>query len=192
MAIDTDSGLRKSPFRLKPGAFVELNTFYDSQLEYATSLLTRPTTSCISLAILSLSCAQSFLTLSIKARIFLCISSGVKPSCPIAMRTTPNLSLYSLPPTRSLTEAPTSLTTVPSFALGMRPLGPSIRATPALLSACNESTWQMSLSNSILPSLTASKMTWSPAITAPDCCACLACLELGGHITAMRSAVLTG
>jgi hypothetical protein len=51
------------PFRGKPGEFVELNT-----------------TSAKSLLILSLKCAISFLTASIKALIFLCISSGVNPN----------------------------------------------------------------------------------------------------------------
>lgn len=66
-------------------------------------------------------------------------SSGEKTSCPIANRITPTLSRYSAPPIISRIVPDISLTIVPVFALGINPLGPSIRPSPALLSFCTES-----------------------------------------------------
>lgn len=149
------------------------------------------TTSCISLLIRSLNTAKSFFTSPMNAFIFLCISSGVKPSWPTAHRITPNFSLYSLPPANPFTVPATSFVIVPNFALGMRPFGPRILPKPAWLSFCAESTWHRHLSNSIRPSLTASKTTSSPTRDAPAFIACADIGESGGQMTQMRRELST-
>jgi putative hemolysin len=165
---------RNSPFRVNPGPCVELKT-----------------TSANSLLILSLICVVSFLMASIKALIFRCSCSGVNPSCPIAIRTTPSRSLYSAPFTSSATAVLTFFTTVPIFALGINCLGPRILPNPALFILASESVWQMQRSNSICPSFIDSKTSSSPTKTAPAALATSACLESGGQITQIRRSVAT-
>ena len=71
-------GLLISPVKLIPGPFVLLST-----------------TSWISFAVRSERPAMSFFSASMNALMFLCTSSGVKPSCPTDILITPILSLYS-------------------------------------------------------------------------------------------------
>lgn len=83
-----------SPFKLNPGARVELRTC--SQLVYTIEPLREQellTTSAISLEIWSLNPLASFLTCAMKVRILVRSSSGVNRSCPTGIRTTPSLSL---------------------------------------------------------------------------------------------------
>ncbi len=190
--VGGEVGLLKSPFRLKPGAFVELRTCCTISQPHTTDGADQLTTSCTSLLILSLNWAMSFFTFSTKALIFRCISSGVKPSWPTAILTTPILSLYSLPPIISRTVPATSFTTVPSLTLGSRPFGPNTLPSPALFSFWIESTWHMHLSNSIRPSLTASKTVSSPTTEAPALMAAFAIAESGGQMTQIRIEVFTG
>ena len=150
-----------------------------------------PTTSWISFDTRSCNCEMSFFNASMNDLMFSCISVGVKPSCPTAMRMTPSLSLYSLPPTIFLTVGPMFVTTVPVFVLGIRPLGPSTLPNPALFNFCSESTWQMHLSNSMLPSRTCLKISSSPTSVAPADRASCPALESAGAMTQMRRSVLT-
>lgn len=123
---------------------------------------------------------------------FLCISSGVNPSCPMAILKTPKRSLYSAAPTIWPTAVAGSLTTVPVLADGIKPLGPSTLPSPALFSFCNESVWHKHLSKSMRPAFTASNTDSSPTTDAPAARAASAYFESGGHITHIRRSVLTG
>lgn len=140
----------------------------------------------------SLNVLMSPLTLSTNAFILALSSSGEAANVAIANLNTPSLSRYSEAPTMSLTAAPTSLITVPVFALGIRPLGPRILATPAFPILLKLSSCARHLSNSILPSFTASNTVSSPTTVAPAVRAASAWTESGGQMTHMRRPVFTG
>lgn len=115
--VGREFAVRKRPFNEKPGDRVELRT---------TSLISFD------------SCSGSLLASSlILWRNVLRLSrsiSGVKLIFPMAILTTPSLSLYNAPPTNCFNKPAGSLLIVPFFALGIRPLGPSIRGKPSLAS----------------------------------------------------------
>lgn len=93
-------------------------------------------------------------------------------------RTTPLGSPFqSKPPRASLIACSTSSVTVPRFTLGMRPLGPSVRASVGFRWKRERCSFVvMSLSGLIFPRRISSMSSCPPTMSAPACRAASACL----------------